>query len=51
MSSSDLASQGLSTIDGDVYVVYYDLKDPNNCEVYYLEGYEGMYSLSQLQDI
>lgn len=50
-SSDDLNNQGLSTIDGDVYVVYYDLKNPNNCEVYYLKGYKGMYSLSQLQEI
>lgn len=50
-SSNDLSSQGLSTIEGDVYVVYYDLDNPNNCEVYYLNGYEGKYSLSELQDI
>lgn len=51
MSSEDLTSQGLSTIEGDMYVVLYNLEDPNNCEVYYLDGYEGKYSLSELQDI
>ena len=48
-SSSDLSEQGLSTIDGDIYVVKYNLEDPNNCEVYYLTGYEGKYSLTDLQ--
>lgn len=51
MSSSDLGKQGLSTIEGDKYVVYYNLDDPNNCEVYYLEGYQGKHSLTELQDI
>ena len=50
-SSSDLAGQNLSAIEADVYVVSYDLENPNNCEVYYLEGYEGKYSLSQLKDL
>lgn len=49
-SNEDLNGQGLSNIEGDTYVVYYDLKDPNNCEVYYIYGYEGKYSLSELQD-
>ena len=44
--SSDLNGQGLSTIEGDKYVVDYN----DNCEIYYLEGYEGEYSLSALQD-
>lgn len=47
----DLENQGLNTIEADVYVVYYDLENPNNCEVYCLKGYEGKYSLSELQDI
>lgn len=51
LSSNDLSDQGLSTIEGDVYVIYYDLDNPNNCEVYYLNGYQGKYSLSELQDI
>ena len=49
--SSDLASQNLSAIEADAYVVSYDLENPNNCEIYYLEGYEGKYSLSQLKDL
>ena len=48
-SSSDLSSQNLSSIEGDKYVVKYDLENPNNCEVYYLEGYKGEYSLTELQ--
>lgn len=51
LSSGDLSSQGLSSIEGDIYVVYYDKANPNNCEVYYLNGYQGKYSLSELQDI
>lgn len=51
LSSEDLSNQGLSSIEGDVYVVYYDKSNPNNCEVYYLNGYQGKYSLSELQDI
>lgn len=50
-NSNDLAGQNLSTIEGDKYIVFYDLKDPNNCEVYYLEGYEGKYSLTDLQGV
>lgn len=50
-SSSDLSNQNLSTIEGDVYVVYYDLDNPNNCEVYYLNGYQGNYSLTDLQNL
>lgn len=50
-SSSDLSNQNLSNIKGDTYVVFYDLDNPNNCEVYYLNGYEGNYSLTQLQGL
>jgi len=50
-SSSDLSSQNLGAIEGDIYVVSYDLENPNNCEVFYLEGYEGMHSLTQLQGL
>lgn len=50
-SSDDLKSQNLSKIEGDIYVVFYDLEDPNNCEVYYTKGYKGKYSLTELQDI
>ncbi len=50
-SSSDLGDQGLSTIEGDKYIVHYDIDNPNNCEVYYLKGYNGKYSLSELQEL
>ncbi|MBQ3145272.1 MAG: hypothetical protein IJB90_01630 [Clostridia bacterium] len=50
-SSQDLAGQNLSAIEEEKYVVLYNLKDPNECEVYYLDGYEGNYSLSELQDL
>lgn len=50
-SKSDLNEQGLSNIEGDVYVVQYSLEDPNNCEVYYLTGYQGKYSLADLEAI
>ena len=50
-SSEDLASQNLRAIQGDKYIVSYDLDNPNNCEVYYLEGYENMHSLTQLQGL
>ena len=55
-SSEDLESQNLTSIDGDKYVVYYNLENPNNCEVYYLEGYEigenqKKYSLTELQEL
>ena len=50
-SDSDLASQNLSAIEGNQYVVEYNLENPNDCEVYCLEGYENMHSLTQLQGI
>lgn len=50
-SSTDLDNQGLSSIEGNKYVVEYNLENPNNCEIYYLEGYNGKYSLSELQDM
>lgn len=50
-SVDDLKSQNLSKIKGDTYIVKYDLKDPNSSEVYYLEGYEGIYSLTELQNL
>ena len=49
-SSEDLKSQNLSKIEGNKYVVFYDLENPNNCEIYYLEGYNGKYSLTELQE-
>ena len=50
-SSSDLANQNLGAIEGDIYIVFYDLDNPNDCEVYYLEGYENMHSLTELQGL
>lgn len=50
-NSSDLSAQGLSTIEGDKYIVKYDLENPSSSEVYYLEGYENMHSLTQLQGV
>ncbi len=50
-SKTDLDSQGLSTIEGSTYVVYYDLENPNDCEIYYLNGYQGKYRLSDLQNL
>ena len=50
-SSGDLSNQNLSAIEGDTYVVKYNLETPNSCEVYYLKGYQGRYSLSELQDL
>ena len=50
-SSSDLSSQNLGAIDGDLYIVKYDLENPNNCEIYYLNGYNGNYSLTELENL
>ena len=50
-SRTDLDNQGLSTIEGNVYIVYYDLENPNNCEIYYLNGYHEKYSLTDLQNL
>lgn len=50
-SIDDLKNQNLSKIKGDTYIVKYDLKNPNDSEIYYLEGYEGVYSLTELQGL
>ena len=50
-SSVDLGNQNLSNIEGDIYVVSYNLDNPNNCEVYCLKGFEGKYSLTELQGL
>lgn len=53
-TKEDLNSQGLNTIDVDenkFYIVYYNLKDANACEVYYSRGIQGQYSLNALQDM
>ena len=46
-SEVDLLNQGLNTIKGDKYIVDYN----NNCEVYYIDGYNGEYSLTALQSM
>lgn len=46
-----LDQQGLNLIEADVYYVKYDFDNPNNTEVYYIEGYNEKYSLTQLQDL
>lgn len=45
-----LDDQGLSKVEADEYIVYYDLDNPNNCEVYYKDGFDGAYSLTQLEE-
>lgn len=50
-SSSDLEGQNLSKIDGNKYIVEYNLEEPNDSEVYYIDGFKGKHSLSDLQQI
>ena len=50
-SKEDLNNQGLTTIDGNIYIVNYSTDGNNTCEVYYLNGYQGKYSLTELQGI
>ena len=45
-----LDEQGLTTIEANKYVVEYDLENPNDTEVYFIDGYEGVYSLTALQE-
>ena len=45
-----LDNQGLNTIEENKYVVTYDLENPNDTEVYFIEGYDGEYSLTSLQE-
>lgn len=50
-TKEDLASQSLSAINIDneaFYIVYYNLENTNECEVYYSKGFDGKYSLSEL---
>lgn len=54
----DLVSEGLNTIKADennFYIVYYNMEDPNNCEIYYSGGYNAVdcrkYSLTELENI
>lgn len=53
-TKEDLENNGLTTIKTDsdkFYVVYYNLDEPNSSEIYYSKGYDGKFSLSELQDI
>lgn len=50
-SKDNLNNQGLSTIDGDIYIVNYNVDGNNTCEVYCLNGYQGKYSLTELQNL
>ena len=43
-----LQEQGLNKIDENAYIVHYDLDNPSDCEIYYLEGINGKHSLTQL---
>jgi len=43
-----LDEQELKNIDGDKYIVKYNLENSNDCEVYYKDGFDGEYSLTQL---
>ncbi len=45
-----LDDQGLNSIEANEYAVSYNLENPNDCEVFYLNGYEGEYSLTALQE-
>lgn len=52
-TKEDLESQSLGAISIDneaFYIVYYNLDNTNECEVYYAKGLEGKYSLSELQE-
>lgn len=46
-----LNEQGLNQIEPDVYYVKYDFDNPNNTEIYYTEGFQGKYSLTDLQEL
>ena len=35
-----LTEQGLSNIEENAYIVHYNLENPNECEVYYIDGFE-----------
>lgn len=53
-TQEDLNSEGLNGIkidEGYFYIVYYNLDDTNATEIYYSQGYEGKYSLTELKDI
>ena len=45
-----LDEEGLNAIDANKYAVSYNLDDPNDTEVYYIDGYDGAYSLTAIQE-
>lgn len=50
-TNEDLEAQSLGAIDIDnekFYIVYYNLENTNECEIYYSKGFEGKYNLSEL---
>lgn len=50
-TNEDLEAQSLGAINIDnekFYIVYYNLENTNECEVYYSKGFEEKYSLSEL---
>lgn len=54
LKEEDLANMGLNTIkvnSSSFYIVYYNLEDTNSCEIYYSVGYDGKYSLSDLNSL
>lgn len=50
MDRESLNQQGLNSIQEDVYYVKYDFENPVNTEVYYINGIDGKYSLTEIQN-
>ena len=53
-TQEDLNNNGLNSIKVDTqsfYVVYYNLGETNSCQIYYSNGYQEKYSLTDLQDM
>lgn len=53
-TQNDLNNEGLNTIEiytDDYYIVYYDLENTNQCEVYFSRGINGKHSLTELQEL
>ena len=48
---NELGIKTKETTNEKFYIVYYNLKDSNNCEIYYSQGYNGKYSLGELKDL
>lgn len=52
-SQEDLNNEGLNAIKinaEEFYIIYYNLEDTNATEVYYSKGFDGAYSLTDLQN-